>query len=341
MSDDEHSAQGDSELCSQEDVPGQVEVPKPAPACAITPEMDYDQGRPEDGKKRCARFVFTINNYTDVEVAHLKAMLSTDHVVYACYGLEVGEQGTRHVQGCVVFTSARTCAGAKCLLLSTPKRMWMRCMRGTPEQASKYCKKDGTGIFEVGVCPLSKRKFGEIARELLDIGKRSGIRAVISHDAGTFLRYSRGIQTAISIESSCPRSAKPVVLWFHGETGSGKTRCAFDKFGDRGFFKMMKNKWWNGYSPASHDAIILDDLRATHFDYDELLRLFDFYPFMVETKGGEVHINSPTIIVTSPMSPEVMFQSVGVQEHGGLNQLMRRIDKVVGFPVPAGTDVWI
>ena len=54
------------------------------------------------------------------------------------------------------------------------------------------------------------------------------------------------------------RTTMPTIYWFFGESGSGKTRWAFDKYGyENVYVKNCSHKWWNGYTQQK--CILLDD----------------------------------------------------------------------------------
>lgn len=127
------------------------------------------------------------------------------------------------------------------------------------------------------------------------------------------------------------RDFKPTVRWFHGSTGSGKTRTAFELFPEA-WISARGLKWWDGYD--AHKAIIVDDFRKDFCTFHELLRILDRYPYRVETKGSSRQLLASEIIITCPWAPDVLYASRSEEDVG---QLMRRIDEVrlFGDVVPA------
>lgn len=99
---------------------------------------------------------FTLNNYTDTDVRNVKGAVGQRGISYICFGLEVGEQGTPHMQGYLQgkqkqFTRLQQVIG-KC---------HMEAARGTDEEAVEYCKKDGD-FWESGVrVTLARVKKGQ------------------------------------------------------------------------------------------------------------------------------------------------------------------------------------
>ncbi|AXH75500.1 MAG: putative viral replication protein [Persevirus pectis] len=102
------------------------------------------------------RWVFTINNPTDEDVRRCEQLggnLEGSGVNYLIYGREVGESGTPHLQGFVIFSSRKRLAGVRGII---SPRGHFEISRGTPQQASDYCKKGGD-YSEFGNLPAKKR----------------------------------------------------------------------------------------------------------------------------------------------------------------------------------------
>lgn len=92
---------------------------------------------------RGLRWVFTINNPTDDDASRLRRLggdLDGTGLSYLVYGREVGESGTPHLQGYCIFNDRRYLAGVRELI--SPRGHYA-ISRGTPAQASDYCKKGG------------------------------------------------------------------------------------------------------------------------------------------------------------------------------------------------------
>lgn len=110
------------------------------------------------------------------------------------------------------------------------------------------------------------------------------------------------------------------------QTGSGKSREAYQQY-PHGYYKMPTSKWWDGYD--RHEVVIIDDYRRDLCSFGELLRLFDRYPLLVETKGGTVNFVAKTIVITTPKAPKETWDGRSDED---IKQLLRRIESVRYFP---------
>jgi Adenylylsulfate kinase and related kinases len=123
------------------------------------------------------------------------------------------------------------------------------------------------------------------------------------------------------------RRSKPTVLWFHGETGTGKSKLARELSEE-----LDKNAWWSGKTLDwfegydQHSCVVIDDFRPDQCEFAFLLRLLDRYPLRVPVKGGSREWVAETIIITAPEAPEVLFRGLLNEK---VEQLLRRIDRVV------------
>lgn len=101
------------------------------------------------------RWCFTYNNYTEDDVARLESLggnLERSGLRYLVFGREVGESGTPHLQGYCIFTSRRRLRSLRELI---GERGHFEVSRGTPQQASDYCKKE-RNFIEFGSIPTRR-----------------------------------------------------------------------------------------------------------------------------------------------------------------------------------------
>lgn len=102
------------------------------------------------------RFCFTINNYNDDIIEWFE---QTDIFKYVCFGKEVGEKLTPHLQGYFEFPhGSRKSVNACVNFLQShgcPCKPHLEVAMGTASQAIAYCAKDGV-FWEKGEKPKDK-----------------------------------------------------------------------------------------------------------------------------------------------------------------------------------------
>lgn len=94
------------------------------------------------------RYCFTLNNYSAQEEQHIHDVATNDTsgVQYLVAGREVGDSGTPHLQGFVIFNGRKSLLQVRALLGA---RCHFEVTRATSQQAADYCKKDND-FFEHG-----------------------------------------------------------------------------------------------------------------------------------------------------------------------------------------------
>jgi hypothetical protein len=95
-------------------------------------------------------FAFTLNNYNDDDIARLMSL--ENDVEYLVFGKEVGESGTPHLQGHVVFAKKRSWNKVR-LMIGGPLGRAMVSVARKPAYSEEYCRKDGD-YTEIGIRPI-------------------------------------------------------------------------------------------------------------------------------------------------------------------------------------------
>lgn len=264
--------------------------------------------------KRSRGWVFTLNNYDKND----EDKLQTRDCVYLVYGREIAPTtGTPHLQGYIEFKSAKTHSAVAKFFNIRGIHFEMR--RGTPEEASNYCKKEGD-FFEKGTMPMAngvRKGFKEACDKIL-----SGvpIEEIATEYPEEYVRYSSGLKSLATMKVK-PRDPNnpPQIIWFWGLAGTGKTREAYERH-EKVYIKDG-TQWWDGYE--GQEAIIIDDFEAIEWNYRDFLRLLDRYPYRGQFKGGYVNVNSPYIYITCEYHPSKIWNG------NKLAQVTRRLTTIV------------
>lgn len=274
---------------------------------------------------------FTHNNYTDCDIEYYHDIGSklaiparpgrrAKKLVYLVYGREVGDSGTPHVQGYVVFDKRTSIQGARKALPGAHVEI----ARGTPRQASEYCKKDGV-FDEFGTCPAVAGKRSDL--EALGRAVLSGASAQEIQDQfpGAYIRYKHNIDR-------CVREQQPARDWpvdvrvFWGETGTGKTRSVYEFIRREDIYVHPGGSWFDGYEGQT--VVLFDDYTGSCFKIGYLLKLLDRYPMRVPVKGGFVQFAPKHIFFTSNLDPKEWYPNAH-RRH--VEAMFRRINTIQHF----------
>lgn len=254
-------------------------------------------------------------------------------IEYACICQEKHQDGIDHHHALLMFKNRIRKKGNpfnchECKSNVKKLRTFKDC-----KKALKYVKKDGVYI-EIGKAPYQIVQMDK--REKLFFALRNDDRACIDSGQYSFSELTK-LQTIRNMwYNEWPQFKKREVLWFHGGTGTGKTRTAWQYLMEE---YEINNIWCSsgrldpffiGYT--GQEAVILDDLRPGSIKFELLLRILDGYPVHVNVKGSQCLWRAEKIIITAPVEPGLMFinRETG-EEWDHLDQLRRRIDEIKGF----------
>ncbi len=252
---------------------------------------------------------------------------------YYVAGREVcPDTGRKHFQGYVRFKHAKSLSAAKALLGDPAAHLEGR--RGTEREAADYCKKDGDYVErgEVRDDESGRRTDLEVVRSVLNGGEGT-VGAVI--DAGISYQGIRYAEKWLVYKEPLrdPSKDPPVVRWYWGATGTGKSRAAHaeaTESGERVYRAIGPSArggrwWWDGYD--GHKYVIIDDFRPSWCGLSFMLNLLDRFGMRVECKGGSRSFRATSIWITCPKHPESCY----VESGEDVEQLVRRVTEIKEF----------
>jgi len=242
---------------------------------------------------------YTLNNYTPEDQVHLQAIACKYHV----YGKEVGDSGTPHLQGTIIWKNAISFKSAlKKLTHSSPPHI-EACK--APCKSVEYCKKDDD-FWEQGTPPKAPAEGGQMEKDRHKRAREQAMAGDIEDiDADLYLRYYSTLKKIK--EDHMPKPDPQATFdfhWYVGPSGSGKSRRAHEENPDA--YLKATNKWWDGYQPGQ--TVIIDEWDPNHVVLASHLKKWaDHHPFCAEVKGGTRNLRPPKLIITSNYSMEECF----------------------------------
>lgn len=251
---------------------------------------------------RLRNWVFTLNNYTDEDIEHLKS-LAPEHTKYMVFGKEVGEdEKTPHLQGYLELKSSTTFLSMKRIF---GDRFYFDRRRGTRQQASSYCKKQDANFFEFGSCQGQGRRtdcerFMELIHE-----KRTFLS--MCEELPQALRFPQAFKT---LRQEIDQLEAPqfrdnmVVEVFYGRTRTGKTRDAVLQNPGAFILDKANSIWFDGYD--RNQCLIIDDFDGW-LPFRVLLRILDGNKFRSEIKRGFTWAFWTKVVITSNVHPDLWY----------------------------------
>lgn len=282
------------------------------------------------------RWCFTWNNYPEVEPIDPSTGLGgniTDDVwinalkkakyKYLIVGKEVGDSGTKHLQGYMEFTSGKRFETLQKALVGVH---WERA-NGNAQQNITYCSKGGE-VFEDGdVSEQGKRN--DLIEAMADI--KIGMKELDFFETHPMVmfKYPRACdryRTLCEKETRKGFNKKEVaVLW--GETGTGKTRAAMECFPDAFIVSTTQTGlWWDGYD--GEECVVFDEFRDNAIGLAIFLRFLDGYYCQVPIKGGSKTLMAKNIIITSNVDPQDWYAGCDRKSRAAM---FRRFDEIIYF----------
>lgn len=140
---------------------------------------------------------FTLNNWTADHDDFLKEL--GPEVSYLVYGYETGANGTPHLQGYIQFPRVKRFNEAQSLL---PEGAHIEAKRGTPLQASDYCKKDGLyqefgQLPSSGTVPQFEAFSSWVRSHHGDTGRRPSEREIAIEYPSLYVRYRQNLLSLV------------------------------------------------------------------------------------------------------------------------------------------------
>jgi len=247
-------------------------------------------------KRRARHTCWTLNNWTPEELEVVRSYAANDPR-YMCWSQEVGDSGTPHLQGYTAWDNPRSLKKFKDAI--SDRLHYEPYTKGTAQQNRNYCLgmvekkgfKQNPTFEEVGELPeQGERTDWKNALTQLDSGNH--ITEVIQTQP-QLLPTIRALERYKQLTLR-PRHRDVKVILLVGAPGTGKSRWAYDNYPE--LYSKPEGQWFDGYT--GQDTLLLDDYYGD-IPYSQLLKVLDRYPLQVPIKGGYIHAQWNTVIITS------------------------------------------
>jgi len=240
-----------------------------------------------------------MNNPTEDTESWLRTLHHKTGATYTCGQLELGTEGTPHIQFFVNFSSPVRISK----ITKIEAKLHLEPVK-INNGAHLYCMKDESrveGPFEFGTRPVQRNNKTDW-ESVWTLAKKGDLEAVPAQIRVT--HYSK-LKVIAKDHMTFPEATGTTKgVWIVGPTGCGKSSLARSRY--PGAYPKLCNKWWDGYQ--NQEAVIMDDLGLEHSVLGQQLKIWaDHYPCILETKGGGIPATFKTLVVTSQYSIEEIF----------------------------------
>lgn len=291
-------------------------------------------------QSKLRNFVFTWNNPSIPEGASLAQIKDLIHrrfpensVQYWVAQLERGENGTLHFQGYCELARRRSFAVVRQFFGG---QAHIEPRRGSQLEAIAYCQKEDSrvkGPWTYGIPRKQGTRTDIVAfrDKIKSGGTTSDLVDEFPLELAKFPKFVSVVRS--TVKRGLRKKLRVECHW--GAAGTGKTRYAWEKYGDDLFIppiRQGKTQWFDGLCEAK--VLLLDDFDGS-MPLGNLLRVLDIYPVQLPVKGDHNHMVAETIIVTSNKDPELWYDFTG--RTAQRRALMRRFHKIVEYKEDGST----
>lgn len=224
----------------------------------------------EDKKKPSRRWVFTINNYTPEDIELFEKI----DCKYVIVGDEVGDSGTPHLQGFIIFNRGYRLTQLKKI---HEKAYWDYAVT---VDAMNYCMKQKVIILRDYRAQGSRTDWNSV-RDMVDSG--ASFEDIRKEHYGLCMQYGRAIEQDIARKRAKTEikytefnrefinlDEHPIVSLV-GPTGIGKTQYAKAHFNNPLIVRHIDDL----RNFTDHDGIIFDDMDFVHWPVTSQIHLTD------------------------------------------------------------------
>lgn len=320
-----------------------------------TEEKKIPQNTKEKYDKQRDQFLITLNNPLDYGYDHetIKQIIRNKfrHVVFYCMADEIAETGTPHTHLYILLGMGKKKRWSA-VCNAFPHAHLESEVRGTPQQAVNYIKKEGHEEKKHTQVKDSYEQWGELPAVLPTANKNEillQIESLIAEDLRPeeimsrsilFRQYESIIRKSFFSRrySNTPPKRDIKVYWHVGASGSGKSYSYVklcEQYGDDEIFFTSDftnrcSALMDGYQ--AEKILFIDELKQYAMPYEMLLQMLHGYRTQLHARFSNVYALYDEVHITSIYTPDEIYSGMverANQEIDSLYQLMRRITKII------------
>ncbi len=276
---------------------------------------------PLGDRDRMRNVCITLCNPTEAEKALWILFVANDpagdifrashNIRYFIYQSEIGTgqdgtaQGMHHFQAYMELTRALSLRQIR-NIVSTRAHYERRA--GNGHQAAEYCRKEDTRDANSPSGHAGTPARSSLTGDIVDsiAAKATKAEIMLAHPL-EYMKYGGNIDKMIEQNVEKRRWAMDIQIYY-GQTGVGKSFMANDEENAYNASWPTGSRWWWPQYAGEH-TVIMDEFRH-QIKMDEMLRITDRYPMVIEYKGGNTQFRSKRLIITTNIEPRGWYPNV-------------------------------
>lgn len=262
--------------------------------------------------KRSRNWILTIN-YKNEEPNSDKELLnyikSITSFVYTAFQLEQGKEGTKHHQIYISFKNAKT--------FDTIKKLFpeahIEAMQGTPQQASDYCTKSDSRLYDpiiYGELPIQGKR-SDLEDIYYMITSGSSDMEIRETYPSQYIRYKnklKEIRQEVLEEKFKDNFRDLEVIYLCDLPGIGKTRYIMEKYGYDKVFRVSNYK--NPFDTyKGEDILVFEEFRSS-LPIEQMLNYLDGYPIRLPARYGDKVACYTKVYIVSNWNYLLQYESI-------------------------------
>lgn len=293
--------------------------------CCVVMLRQYDHSINMASQGR--RWCFTLNNYSELDIAVLKDISVKSIIV----GKEVGESGTPHLQGFIKFNTAKRLIAVKKIL---DKAHW-ETAKGSDDHNLVYCSKDNEVIIKKGIFSSGEKGGGANTLKLalsiadknyndMDLDEKCAYlmheKSVTRHKQLTQNYNDLQQRKEFYKDATLRPWQQELMTYIEGDVDNRKVKWYVDTVGNTGkswiadYIRTNKNgiKFENGKSADiayiyRNEPIVMFDLSRSQeqfFNYSIIENFKNGYLYSPKYESCIKNFTKPHVIVFSNFDPD-------------------------------------
>lgn len=244
-------------------------------------------------------WVFTLNNYTPGNYRTIMNLMVNRRAV----GKEVGENGTPHLQGLLVFPKPYRFDNLKKIL---PRCHLQKC--NSFMHAWNYCLKEGDFVCEDNTRQGERTDIQNYRNAIRD---GATDRELCDQHPHEFLKFTTG---TIRMRNAYinPRTEMTQCIWIHGPAGSGKSTMVKTKYPDCEFLEY-DGRYFSHYQ--NKDVVVFDDMDLGLLTRELFLKLINHIPYKIRIMRDYQEWNAKLVIIISNDHPDLWRTAKGLMPY--------------------------